>query len=751
MYQDNLGGSVLHRVRPRYHPLAAILVWVALTTMALPEPGFPQATGARDSMFAVRQQSYWLPAGWDSARVAVRETLVTIRPLSPARPGSEALTLHIAGADLGGMDASVERRERTITVTVTGDWQANLFGYPEPSRALELGSMLAESGQWLLPRNTVRRRNETLSVTTSGRDYQIAVTRRGAARRESRVVGDRWLIVEESLDVSLSAMTLIEQHLESGGVRQDVRLGGRSVERYRYDPAAGRRDSLSSSGRLLGRIIYSHGDGRADTVRGIWVFRRQGRWMEDPSEAISERMSYFARHGREPEGPAPEVFRPLSDAVGAERIAAESVLAVRRRAQAPFDRYPTDVLVAAKLNADSLLLPGIADPVEERDPLLTAIMFRGDHTAGYGPLSRRFSEALARLLADEGLQRRMLLDREELLSRTLSLLGSRGRVDPAAAPALLNAARAARDPLGRDLILLMSYMADPATVLPLIEQFADRERGFGPVARLYAAGSPELLGISWGVRSGDKLPGKVRFPGLDADAAAHRAYLDDGRVWAYSHDMAVVEHWFSARGRDARTEFRSRFASEQLLESRLVWSRYLTRMKDTTSMTWLRDTVAAMPQYRAEALQQLAFAPTTVTDESVIAELQDLVLDNASGGRRLRDTLGRTVEPFQAHDEVGGRWYLLSDSLVPGVAEHWGRRYPLSSANSLAATAQREGIQMALHVSSIRQIADQYHVNVSLVPFMPDDRLCLCGGGAEFVLEKRSGRWVVISVSRWIS
>jgi len=728
---------------------------IALLFAAARPSAAQQEQRAPQRVFGVRQYSYWMPAGGDSSRVAIAETLFVARVAANARLTAPTLDMHVGPADnFGGVTVRRSRRSDGAGITPTDDERNDTFGYPDPSRAMEIGSMLAEAGLWLgdrKPGGTAA--GGAITLHAGGADFAIDVTERRRERNAGprHASGQHWTVVEADVDMTIRAATQIEQHLEDGGVRADVQLSGPAHERYLYLGDAALTDSLVADGRLSGRIIYQHRSGRSDTVSGTWVFRRIGSWRPDADSAAEAQMQYFVVHGRNPEGEPPPRMMTAFDALFGRELNVDSLARLRAVTASPLDRVGTEAALRRALASDDSLNDRAdrAAAVASGDALMVTAWLIDQRYGGHGALlDRRWAEGMATLLADEHRQREMALDREEIFATAISRAEGTPGVNRASAPLLLDAARRARDPLGRDMILLLAYMADPAAALPLIEQLSDSVEGFGPIAREYTRGNSEVMAASWGLRRDDQIfRDAVRFPGLDTSAARHAAYLRrPGRTGLW-----IVEQWFAARGLDARVEFRRRFQTDPLPSNRLVWARYLTGLGDSTPEAWLRTTAAAKGPLRNAAIQQLRLKPDSVTEDSIVTTIQDLMLDYVTGGSRLRDTLGSRLEGFIAHDESQGRWYLVTDLLAPALSARWAGRFTLMTEDSLGAIAQRDGLQMAVVVSSVTRTADQYEVSVGLHPYMRRGEMCLCGGGSNFILERRDGRWVVISLSQWIS
>ena len=734
-----------------------ILLIVVSTSLLSAQTRGPK--GAR--IFAVRQHSYWLPAGWDSSTVSAAETLLVAGLGEDSEP-SQPVAIATLGAEESFRTQPVRfvGRIGALRVEPLRNERHSIFGYPEPSGLAELGSMAAEAGLWLRSRRHAMtpRWTDTVRLEVALDDDSVQVREVRAERRlgPRRLEGVRWDRIEAKVRMTVTTAVRVEQHLEPGGVRAAASLEGPVWERYLYERRTGRTDSLLSEGRLAGRIVYMHQSGRADTISGTWVFRRRGGWRPSAAAQMQAELLYFMRHGRYAEGPRPAPFRPIGeDSIGVEPDA-ESLAVARSRIPSPLDRIAVEsVFLRSLFDSDSIpaRIRGI-DPVLARDAVMTRALVTEGRYHHRGPLSPAWALTVAGLLADEHLQRELALDREDLLSSVLDMIERPKRVDAAAAPALLDGARRARDPLGRDLQLLAAYMADPRAALPALRAHADSAEGFGPVALRYAAGDAEVLLNSWGLRRGESAGADDhQFPGLSTDVGAHGAYQRSWTGVSYGNgEVPAVDQWFSARGLDARAEFRRRFRSGGRDEDRLVWARYLMAMGDREPVAWLRDTIAAgHGPLRGPALTELSAVPEPVTDPAIVAELQDLALDHVMCGDRLLDTLQKPIERFWVHDERPGEWFLVTDHLAPEVVARWSGQLRPISADSLGALARGEGLQMGLVVSVPTRVADQYHVEVSLRPFARRGEVCLCGGGSDLTLEKRGGQWVVVGHAGWIS
>ncbi len=700
-----------------------------------------------DRLFVVRQESYWLPHGWDSTRVSAADTILVISRRTRRDRTQQAIGLSGGDGFPGRHGASVTSLgHSTWRLVLDLDEAGNTFGYSDPRDERELGSLLLDVPRWTGQARDPAKGHELTLLVGIDRDTLRASRRLVRVTRARDAAGPRRERVEAQWQVRYSGDNRIDEHLEPQGVVVRVDLRGELAERYIAD-STGRRDSVTETGTLTGTLIYLHASGATDTTIGSWFVSRRGWWMADWTGDAGRRFNYFAQHGRD--APGEEPARPqLAIHEAAQRPPRASAALQRAYALAlsPFDRLELDAELRWAARDSGTVLDELVQRCEPAR--LVQVWLNVNEYASAAPVNRRTAACVARVLTQRQLQRELAVDRESAFASLLGLLASGRRIDSAAAGELIAMARGATDPRGRDIVLLMAYVADPAEARSPIDSLADCCEGYGPITRAYTNGSIRMMGASWGVRRGDMYSRDQEhgFPGPQASADAHRAWrrsqLGSGRF------EPAVAAWFRARGLDAATELRHRFRTDASATNRVVWSEYLVMFRDTSSLAWLRDTATTITATRAEAYRQLGLFPALTGDSTIISELQNLVLEYALDNAVIQDTAGTPVRPFSAHDERPGAWYVISDSLAPDVLARWSSRVRPISTEGLTRLAADSGLQMALRVSPVMRVVNRYTVTVALLPF---GQPCLCGGGTEFVFERRGGRWIAVSTMSWIS
>jgi hypothetical protein len=718
-------------------------------------------------VFYLDQRSYWLSDGVDPRAVEAADTAVTMAPDSSTTCGLRQARRLTIGSErgTGQVEAQISRPEGPPEIAaVTREEGMTMMPdeLPEYYLTRGKGSLIAEVAAWLtftVPREGRPLVDTLVSTHTSASDT-VAITRiRHLLHATPHSPRDAaWVEMRTVSHVRLVSSHVIEWHLYPRGTRLHVLLDGDLQERFLVGRRSGQVDSLSANGRLSGWLVFAEADGRVDSVHGSWTVRRTGDWREDPGVRSAREMKFFMVHGRDSAvatpatQPAPTLIDSLVAAVeNGDSTSRERLLRLRELAPDPFARRSIDsALESCRLGAEEMdaLARGRLRYLRAGDaPTLEGIV-RSMHYGRRGAiLAPDLGAALVGSLASLRVERAQMLDREELFAHLLPEAEG-PRFDSATAAILAMTARSTDDPLARDLLLLQAYRSSPAEYRGLVERLADSVRGYGYIARQYVRGNTGLLNWSWGWRPEwanlGMTPAADTWPGLDAPWRAYgRRRIGELREWFAAHRL-VPGSW--ARGR---------FDAEPDPEGRLVWAGYLLELGDSTSLPWLRQAADADSGHFRELAIGLMEAHgrmtmDTVRDDSTLSELEHLLLTYAADGGGLVDTAGQAIAPFGPHDERPDRHFILDERLTPTVRDHWGQRFRLITADSLKALANREGLQMALVIHPVTRLGRRFFTQISLNPWAGQS-MCLCGGGTELSLERRGGRWVVISSLQWVS
>jgi hypothetical protein len=454
------------------------------------------------------------------------------------------------------------------------------------------------------------------------------------------------------------------------------------------------------------------------------------------------------QHGRAPKGEPEEddtslPYRRLVERAQSDSSALDTLIALRLAATDPKTRADLEAALSAaqgrKPERLTSRLLGAKTRIAPELVLQELQYAQSDST--YGIEAARF---LARELGPLLLQRLRLTDREELGAGVLSMLAEGHGFVRDAGPVLEVAARHADDPMSRDLLWFAAYQADPARYRRSLEASVDSVRGYGPIALAWVAGNGAPTLQSWGVEPGE-LDTLRRFPGVNAAADSLASFLKQ-TTSAGAHHLAPLNMRFVSEGRDLGKELQRRFASDTTFHAREVVARYLDRLSDSTAWPWLRGLLRGPPTRREVAYELLP--QDTVRDTALITDVQRLLLGYVIGRVELRDTAGTDVREPWVHDERPDQRILANDGILPSAIEPWRRLFMVMPMDSVRALAANDGLQMAWVVSPLSRIGDRFYVSVSLVPV---GRPCLCGGGVQFVLERRHGEWVAINAQMWIS
>jgi hypothetical protein len=547
------------------------------------------------------------------------------------------------------------------------------------------------------------------------------------------------------------AVWRVERNFASGATLVRAVLHGQLSGRVRI-ATAGVPDSIDLSGQFRGLLVYHNPSASADTVYGTWGVHLTGDWREDPRDRAARRLTYFMEHGRlskedyEAEAEeAPSPYAGLVERAQSDTAAIDSLVALRLAASDPETRADVEAaLVAARSEIPGRLASRLVGAATRIAPsaVLGELQYRSGGDSAYGIDVARF---LARELAPLAIQRRRLTDREDLGAGVLGVLASGYGFVREAGPVLQVAAQRADDPVSRDLLWFAAYQADPARYRRSLEASVDSARGYGPIVLAWVAGNGALTSQSWG--AGPEDADSLRwFPGIDAVPESLAAYLDQETTSFHSYRLAPIRMRFVSEGRDLGKEMRRRFATDTTFRGREVVARYLEDLSDTTARPWMRGLLQGPARTRQVAYDLLP--ADTVRDTTLIAAAQRLLLGYVAGRVGLRDTAGKDVPEPWVHDERPDVRILASDGILSSAIEPWRRLFMVMPMDSVQARVATDGLQMAWVVSPLRRIGDRFYVSVTLVPVGGP---CLCGGGVQFVLERRQGEWRAVDVERWIS
>jgi hypothetical protein len=229
-----------------------------------------------------------------------------------------------------------------------------------------------------------------------------------------------------------------------------------------------------------------------------------------------------------------------------------------------------------------------------------------------------------------------------------------------------------------------------------------------------------------------------------------------GRFGLSEWRRGMLREWMEAHEPAGLEKLRGRFARDTAYFDRSVWAIYLLQLSDTLPLPWLR-TLATVEDdtARARAYWVLELSPElvqdTLTDETLLADLQNRLLHYATTGLGFGDSA--KLRPFSSHDERPDQRILATENLVRAILEdeHWQHRFEMLSLDSIRARAHREGLVMAFNISRVARILDRYYVDLNHSPFSRYGGGCLCGGGSNFTLEYRHGKWRVVTMGQWVS
>lgn len=737
-------------VKPQeVHVSRAIATVCAIVLLAGSVPAAAQdPLGPRPGrVFALHQVSWWAADGLPAAEVVARDTALVLR-FDSARgwPASGIVPAELELEPGARLQFSMAVRSSGIQEVMVSAEEARCGeSYAEsPSNGLAPLALAL-----VTPADSVGEDERTLPTLTYAAcddTVQTAFTRTVQLYRPDSAPGRSAFL---SLEGSIGGAWRIERHLTPGGTLVRGALRGNLSGRVRLT-ARGVADSVDLSGEFRGPLVYQNPSANADTVYGTWVVHLTGDWREDPAIGAARRLTYFMEHGRSSkedlEAEAEETPSPyarLVERAQSDSSALDTLVALRLAATDPKTRADIEAaLFAARGETPGRLTRRLLKTETRIAPDLVLQEFRypeGD--SAFGLEAARF---LARELGPLALQRRRLTDREDLGAGVLSMLGTGYGFVREAGPVLQAAAQRADDPASRDLLWLAAYQADPARYRRSLEAGVDSVRGYGPIALAWVAGNGAPTLQSWGVEPGE-LDSLRRFPGVDAAPNSLAAFLEQTTSAGARH-LAPLRMRFESEGRDLGQELRRRFVSDTTFRRREVIARYLERLSDTTAVPWLRGLLQKSARMRAVAYELLP--PDTVRDTTLIADVQRLLLGYVAGRVGLRDTAGKDVPAPWVHDERPDRRILASDGILASAIEPWRRLFMVMPMDSVQARVATDGLQMAWFVSPLRRIGDRFYVSVTLLPVGGP---CLCGGGVQFVLERRQREWRVVDVERWIS
>jgi len=453
----------------------------------------------------------------------------------------------------------------------------------------------------------------------------------------------------------------------------------------------------------------------------------------------------------------------------------DSLVNARAKAKTPFDRFAVDSALWLSGVPDSnpvrFIRAGAASYRPGSETLLLRLLMtwefqsRPSRATGLEPdLARVLAKQLGSLRAEHA----VLLDREKIFSTLVSALGNRNRgaaVSVAAAAIFADAAQRTDDPDARDLFLLGAYEGDPSKYLPLLQRLADSVAGFGPIARQYAKGNNEMTSWSWGLSPGQRIQG-MAFPGVHAGWRELSQYIERnpdepvtrrqyGFGWRSSNDSQpkpVLDQWLRAHGVDGHAEFRRRFTDDTDERARVVSATYVLMWGDTLPVPWLRQVGARdngdVSNRAWNLLLEHVTLADTVRDAAILTEIQSALLKDLTGEEPLADTTGEPPRHMAAHNERPDESILLLDHLTDSTRALWRQTFTLMSRDSVRSLAKQHGLQMAWEISVVSRYKDVYAVSLDLHPY---GAMCLCGGGSSYLLTRRHGKWVVLSVGSWVS
>lgn len=724
--------------------------------------------------FVVHQRSYWLSDGIDPSGVASVDTTLTITPDSDSTTASrysfryEFAPAHYAQASRGTGDLAV------------GVSRLPVMTLGQPRKVFEnsagaLTTALAQLPEWFVPhpRGPQAARTDTIHIRMGfGRDTVDLTHVRGMRPLDS-LSHRGW--VTDSGALRLLSVTTTEVELQDS-TRVQATLSGWICDTLLLDAATGRVDSVRSFGELRGVLVFRYVTGRADSISGKWVLERDGGWGPDPSERARARMHYFVVHGRD--SVAPATSRSQSRSVFTENgdtLTFDSLVNARAKAKTPFDRFAVDSALWLSGVPDSnpvrFIRAGAASYRPGSETLLLRLLMtwefqsRPSRATGLEPdLARVLAKQLGSLRAEHA----VLLDREKIFSTLVSALGNRNRgaaVSVAAAAIFADAAQRTDDPDARDLFLLGAYEGDPSKYLPLLQRLADSVAGFGPIARQYAKGNNEMTSWSWGLSPGQRIQG-MAFPGVHAGWRELSQYIERnpdepvtrrqyGFGWRSSNDSQpkpVLDQWLRAHGVDGHAEFRRRFTDDTDERARVVSATYVLMWGDTLPVPWLRQVGARdngdVSNRAWNLLLEHVTLADTVRDAAILTEIQSALLKDLTGEEPLADTTGEPPRHMAAHNERPDESILLLDHLTDSTRALWRQTFTLMSRDSVRSLAKQHGLQMAWEISVVSRYKDVYAVSLDLHPY---GAMCLCGGGSSYLLTRRHGKWVVLSVGSWVS
>jgi len=724
------------------------IVLLAVSTTARPQSPAGPGPGR---VFQARQTSWWAADGLPASEIVARESTFVFRPDSARGwPSSGLVPAEFQLGENGPLRVTLVVRPYAgiEEVLVSAAEAACDTRYRD-----DLTSVMSALSLALVTPVDAGERDQALPSLTFGAcdDTVITAMARSLSPFPRGIAEGRTFV---HVGGTVRATWRIDRHLVGGETTVHARLTGWISGSARI--AAERSlDSLDLDGRFRGFMVFDGPGERVDTVYGTWVLELQGHWVEDPRERQQRAFDYFVRHGRPmPEetaegGNAEEPRNPylaLADSAARDTALIDSLVAARVRARSPVERAQIEEALSAtpppvwdKVTRASVGAPVRLAPIDVLRSLRYA-RTRDDTL----PLGRDVAALLARELAPLIIQRRRLLNREDLGAAVVDVLGQgRGFVRDAG-PVLADAAQRADDAMSRDLLLLAAYQADPPRYRALVESKADAVRGYGPIALAWLSGDGSATHWSWGVEAG-QLDSLEPFPGADGSIDELERFFDEGRAQGVQ-PLAALAMRFEADGRDLGVALRRRFGADTAVGSRNVLARYLEAIGDTTARPWLRALLTGTADVRAIAYELLP--ADTVGDTTLIADVQRTLLGYVAGVTAILDTAGKPVAEPWVHDARPDQRILASDEVSASAIEPWRRHFLVMSMDSVRARVERDGLQMAWTIGPLTRIGGRYYVSVTLVPVGGP---CLCGGGVNFTLERRGSQWVAVSAGRWIS
>jgi hypothetical protein len=730
--------------------LPRLVVLAALATSAVGSLQAQERAGfGYPSAFVVRQTSWWSADGLPASDVLAHDTTIVFRPDSAHGWPAYGMVPAAFSMDPGPrlrFSLAMRQHEGIWEMLVSAEEAGCGQEYADaPTSALAVLTLMLAT-----PVHAEGENERTLPVLTFGAcdDSVEAFLRRTVRfyRPDSARGRPAFLFLEGDLN----AAWRVERNLEPHGIPVRASLRGSVSGRVHVSPA-GVVDSMNLDGSFRGFLAYTYPWGGTDTVYGTWVVELAGAWGEDPQHRRNRLMEYFIQHGRYPpgeeedeEGSEGTPFAALvEEAANGEPGALDSLILLRANASDPKSRSELEEALRQASGAPGAA-PVLLSAPERMAPQATFSALGYDRSAQGQPFGVDVARLLVRELAPITVQRRRLVDREYLGSAVLALL-SRGRGFVAeAGPVLEVAAKRAHDPMSRDLLWFAAYQSNPAHYRDLVAAAVDSIRGCGPIVRAWLAGDGSLTSRSWGVEAEDLDEPGVAFPGVDGPPDLLAEFLQ--RQGRYAGALQPLQMRFTADGRSLERELRDRFERDTVAAARPVLARYLETVGDSTARPWLRGLLDGPAELRDVAYELIP--PDTVRDAALVSDLQTLLIGYIAGRLPIPDSAGGSVAEPWVHDERPDLRILASDGILPAAIEPWRRLFDVMTMDSVRARVAEDGLQMAWMISPLTRTGDRYYVSIALAPV---GAMCLCGGGVNFTLERRDGRWVAISAGRWIS